>query len=257
MAMTFRDVKGSPLISDEIDENFRTLQAMIEDLESNIPAGVSVTGFVVTGTTFKVSLSDGTFRGPYDLPVAPAWRWREELTPNSVYSDFDVFSYTFGTPSDGVYLVIGAYESPADLGDFDPDALADDTEGGPALQKLIGRVPESVILNTIFESTVLTEDMAGLYTRCENEDPILVEVPLHSEDPIGVGSVFTFRWAAAGSVSIAGTDPGVIIVSPETLNLRKLGATATLVKVGEDLWDLAGDLELLPAETSTEGTEGP
>lgn len=256
MALTFRDEKGSALSAAEVDANFRTLQAMIEEVSENVPVGVSITNFTTNGATFTVHLSDGTTRGPFALPVAPSWRWRGALTPNAAYTEFDVFSFQNATDMDGVYLVLGAYASPVDLADFDPDVTADDTEGGPALEKVLGTVAESVRLFSIYENHDLVASEAGFYFQCFNEEPCAIIVPDGSAG-IPAGSVFTFRWSSTGSVSFV-PDGGATITTPETLNLRKAGSTGTLIYVGGDVWDLAGDLELLPEESTealTEGTE--
>lgn len=247
MAMTFRDIKGSPLTAAEVDDNFRTLQAAIDEVATNVPVGVSITGFTVTGTTFKVQLSDGSFRGPFDLPVAPAWNWRGNLAVNTVYQDFDVFSFQNNSTDDGVYLVIGAYLSPMDLLDFDPAAVADDTEGGPALEKMLGTVNETVLVFDISDSFTLSSSEVGYYIRHIGPDPIAIYVT--EDDTIPIGAVYTFRWADEGSVTFV--EDGVVIDTPETLSLRKHGSSGTLVKVGALAWELAGDLQLLPE--STEG----
>jgi hypothetical protein len=56
------------------------------------------------------------------------------------------------------------------------------------------------------------------------------------------GTQIHVRQAGAGQTTIV-AGSGVTITTPETLKLRKQHATATLVKISTDGWELMGDLE--------------
>lgn len=235
MAIILRSVKGSNLIADEVDGNFVDLDTRLTSVETDPPEGVGVVGFVVTGSTFTVELSNGSEFGPYNLPTA-VFRWTGEYVPGTIYDPLDMFQ----VPDFGVYLVLQEYEAPTE---FDP---AVENTDGPLLQLIFGIASPAVIpLVAMDGSFTLTADQAGSYIRADAATPVLVEVPLNAVTLIEVGSTYTIRQVGAGQVTI---DPigGVTVNSPETLSARKEGSTLTLIKVETDEWDLSGDLELTP-----------
>ena len=99
MVMTYRDEKGSPLTSAEVDENFRHVNARIDDVVDNPPTAVSVSNITETDTTFTVWMSDGSFFGPFTKPVA-TMRWRGNWAASTGYFQNDL---VYNSPS--LYIV--------------------------------------------------------------------------------------------------------------------------------------------------------
>lgn len=94
-------------------------------------------------------------------------------------------------------------------------------------------------------SFVLAMTDRNKYRRITAAAANTVTVPPHSTVAFPIGTQIHLVQAGVGQTTIvAGT--GVSINTAETLKLRKLYSSATLVKVAENEWDLAGDLELLP-----------
>lgn len=240
MVVVYRDEKGSNLTPAEVDENFRTLVAAIEDFEA--PAGVGITSFEVVGTTLTIHLSDGSTMGPYQLPVA-AFKWSGEYVPGTAYNELDVFQIT----GLGVYLVLRDYTAPpADTEGNGFDPAVSDTEG-ELLQLMFGTPTSAPIpLRAEAADFDLTTDHLGSYVSVSSGSDVDVSIPADF-DPLP-GSLVTLRQVGAGQVIIAPevlTETGVVVTSPETLKSRKQGSTITLIYLGEFNWDLAGDLELV------------
>lgn len=237
MALTFRDIKGSPLTAAEVDENFRTLDTAIDGFVS-VP-GVGVSSISIAGTQFFVHLTDATTQGPFPLPVA-TFQWRGDWVGGTTYEGYDVFS----VPNDGVYLVLAEYVAATE---FDP--TVSDTSG-PLLSKMFGEVPIPKIPVVHVTGASHTADIseAGSYFRMENGSGAIFHVP--SGDWVE-GDVMTIR-RVAGEVSIEG-DTDVSVVPPSDCSpiLRTMGSTATLIFAGSGVWDLSGDLALTTTTTGT------
>lgn len=116
MTITYRSEKGSPLTSDEVDENFHDLDDRVVDLETNPPLPVSVSNVTETETTFTIWLSDGTSFGPFTKPVGRV-KWRGEWQPNTGYFQNDVLYYI--DPDIGLtqYFVTQNHVSPTTFDD--------------------------------------------------------------------------------------------------------------------------------------------
>jgi hypothetical protein len=85
---------------------------------------------------------------------------------------------------------------------------------------------------------------AGKYVRVDNASANDLTVPANASVAFDVGTIITLRQVGAGQMTVV-EDTGVTVNTPETLNLRKQGSTATLIKVGTNEWDLTGDLEAI------------
>lgn len=70
MTLTFRDTKGSNLIPDEVDANFRDLDTRVSEIEDNPPAAVPPSNMIVSGTQWTIHYPDGLTFGPFTLPQA-------------------------------------------------------------------------------------------------------------------------------------------------------------------------------------------
>jgi hypothetical protein len=240
MALTYRDEKGSNLTAAEVDANFRELEEAIADFVA--PEGRGILSMSVVGDQLYVNLTDATQIGPYTLPTV-AYRWRDEWAAGTEYEVYDFFSVA----GDGVYLVLQEYTSPEDTTEgpatFDPSV--ENTEG-PLLEKMFGTPSNGPILFA-FETGDFTlgADHFGRYVRTNSASPVTVSIDLEANSGIAEGQITSFRQYGAGQINFAGLDTSIIINTPETLTSRKQGSTVTLVYLGGDEYDLAGDLELV------------
>jgi hypothetical protein len=231
--------KGSNLTAAEVDQNFHGLAVAIQDLVDNPVQGVSVVGFTVTGRTFKVNLSDGSEFGPYTMPFE-GWRWAGALVAGDSYQAQDVFSVA----GFGVYLVVQPYTAPEVATDgtwtFDP---AESNTEGPLLQQLLGLMPSSLltVVNTAADFVVGSSHL-GAYVRVQTGGSITL--PGDDLEAFPVGGTATFRAVSADPIAFVGASTEVVINTPETLTLRKLGSVVTAIRVDATEWDIAGDLEL-------------
>lgn len=84
---------------------------------------------------------------------------------------------------------------------------------------------------------------AGKLVRVAKASAVTLTVPPNSSVAFDINTVIHVKQDGAGQLTIA-EGSGVTINTPETLKLRAQDSLVTLVKVGTDEWDLAGDLEL-------------
>lgn len=241
MAITYRDEKGSNLTAAEVDQNFRELESMINGIV--LPPGVGLVSFSVVGNLLYANLTDASQVGPYILPTV-SYTWRDEWTADTLYSVYDFFSVA----GDGVYLVLREYQSPADDTSgpavFDPDVS--DTEG-PLLQKMFGTPSTGPLVLGFMEGTEVdyTSEFYGQYVQVDSPDPFTLNILPEADTGIIAGQLTTFRQRGVGQITINPTVTSIVINSPESLKSRKQFSTLTLVYLGGDEYDLAGDLELI------------
>lgn len=103
-------------------------------------------------------------------------------------------------------------------------------------------LPERLSIVDKDDNYVLQLSDAQKYVRVSNASPVSVTVPDNEDVAFPIGTSIIVRQVGAGQVSLV-EDTAVTINTPETLLLRKQGSTVTLVKVGENEWDVMGDLE--------------
>src|SRR5438552_2000677 len=81
---------GAGLSAGAIDANIRALAQAIIDLESPDLSGIpTIASVTMNGTQLTVTLTDGTVRGPYLIPIG-AWNYRSDWQPDTVYRVNDV-----------------------------------------------------------------------------------------------------------------------------------------------------------------------
>ncbi len=95
--------QGANLAASQIDLNFWQLYVMIQGINLGMP--VSISSFVVVGSNFYIVLTDGTERGPFQLPLT-SWTFRGPWAAATVYSPSDVI-----TNAGAVYLVLFPHTS--------------------------------------------------------------------------------------------------------------------------------------------------
>jgi hypothetical protein len=128
---------GGNLTPLQFDENMWELLTRIQAIENDPPEAVGVNGFTVIGSQFQVNMTDGSTRGPYDLPIA-AFRdvgiWVNNL-PLLVMDFFQV-------PGRGYYRTLIAHTTPDSPAVFDPNAIDEDsgspTFGQPLYSLVLG-----------------------------------------------------------------------------------------------------------------------
>jgi hypothetical protein len=105
--------KGANLTPAEVDENFWDLDQRTAALETSPPEPVGIAQVTVTGTTFTIVLTDGSSRGPFNLPAAK-FNLVGEWAPNTPYGP-----NSFITAAGKTYLILYPHTSAAF---FDPGA---------------------------------------------------------------------------------------------------------------------------------------
>lgn len=129
-------------------------------------------------------------------------------------------------------------------GQLQPDVTIN--EGFSTIDAAFGGFAEKLLevnAQTGASYTITASDVGKLVTF-DNAGPVTVTVPANSSESLPVGFSVLLAWIGTGAVTIAEEDSNVVIVTPETLMLRKEGAQAALVKVAVDTWLLDGNLEL-------------
>lgn len=243
VSITYRSVKGSNLTAAEVDGNFQSISDAIDDLEENPPDAISIAEISVTGGRMTITLTDASTFGPFDLPTA-VFNWRGEWAAGNTYSALDFFTIE----EDGLYLVLDDYTAPTE---FDPD---EENTDGPVLKKVFG-VPANKKMDMYSHPgdwELLPFEMGG-YIRSTSDAPATITVLADATDGnIEIGDVCTIRQAGAGPLQIVG-DAGVTLNIPvgQTNVFRGFGASVTIIKVGDDEYDLSGDLALEIEETET------
>jgi hypothetical protein len=242
MAFTYRTAgawgagKGANLTPVEVDQNFYQAEQRIAAVESDPSTPVGIAEIVVTGNSMTIILTDAQEFGPFELPIATIV-WGGEWEPGEAYASATLFSVSTG-PDAGLYLVVlDGYEAGTE---FDPDAF---TTAGLYLTKLyaIPTVGQMPLFETATDYTALASH-AGYYIRVNSASARDVTIETDLVGGYLDGSVYTFRQAGAGELTLVPA-VGVTINTPETLTTRRQHSTVTIIKVGEDEWDLTGDMD--------------
>jgi len=98
-------------------------------------------------------------------------------------------------------------------------------------------------INTQADSyTLALSDGVNTYVRMNKGTANNLTVPPNGTIAFPVGTQIPIRQVGAGQTTIV-EGMGVTVNTAETLKLRAQGSSASLIKVGTNEWDLAGDLE--------------
>lgn len=102
-------------------------------------------------------------------------------------------------------------------------------------------VPTYRIVNRVSNYTLVIADLMGdSIIRTITTNPITITLPAANNE-MKVGHTVTIRQANTGKVTI-NSAPGVTIVPDDSLELRRVGTTATFVYVGNNNYDLITEL---------------
>lgn len=86
---------------------------------------------------------------------------------------------------------------------------------------------------------------AQKYIRSIDDTALNITIPAHSAVPFGLETTMVFRQVGLGRINFVAAS-GVTLTHVEMPRTRKQHSTVTLIKVGENLWELFGDLDPIP-----------
>jgi hypothetical protein len=125
--------------------------------------------------------------------------------------------------------------------------------GTPSSANLAAMITDEIGTgNIVLSEVATTAPSAGSYTLVASDRGKLVEmsgssantltVPLHSTIPYPTGTQIDILQVGTGQTTVAGATVGVTINGTPGLKIRAQWGGATLIKRGENLWVLIGDL---------------
>jgi hypothetical protein len=128
---------GGNLTQTQFDENNWEFLQRIQALEGSPPEAVSIEDFTVIGSQLQVNMTDGSTRGPYQLPVAmlqDVGNWVND----AILQELNLVTVPDGTDP-GIYMVKIAHTTPPAPAIFDKNAIDEDT-GSPTFGDLLYQV---------------------------------------------------------------------------------------------------------------------
>jgi|SRR6478609_635498 len=137
------------------------------------------------------------------------------------------------------------------LGTVANDGTGDSARSGGAkinsnFTELYGQTV-TVRVTTQTASYILAAADAHGVVRMDVVGPNNLTVPPDADVTFGTPTAIVIRQAGAGQTTIvAGSSVIINKAASKTLKLAEQGASATLIKVGTNEWDLEGNLELAP-----------
>lgn len=229
MPLIFRDEQGFDLSADQVDGNFRFLRDLIQALIDDPPTAVGISNITVTGSQFTVWLSDGSFFGPFTLPIA-AFHWREIYVADTVYFANDVFA-----EGGSVWLVLQTHLTPAE---FDSGLENSDQ---PVYHQIFG--PLEATMATVFtvatNTYTLQIEHIGGYIRFTHPDGCVLTAP----PGYSSGDEWHIVQRALNPVSFI--ESGNAVINPYDGYMNQTGGrgrVVTLKNVGGDAYDKFGGL---------------
>lgn len=174
--------------------------------------------------------------------AAPALNFSSKTNTGLYLSGTDDFGISVDGSSVGVFTANGL--ATAASGNLTSTNLDD------ALAELQADIDTRALANgvlTINNQTGTTYTLvlgdAGKYIRLDNAASIVLTVPPNSDVAFPTGTTIHLRQVGAGQVTVA-EGSGVTVLTPDTLNLANIGATASMTKVDTNTWEIYGDLEI-------------
>ena len=107
---------------------------------------------------------------------------------------------------------------------------------------LSNHVPTFTIVNKTGSYTVVAGDLNGkTIIRCGNTSGTATITLPQTTTAVAVGTQIHIRRVAAGDVTVA-AESGVTIIPNDSLTLRRIGITATFIKINNTTWDCITEL---------------
>lgn len=110
----------------------------------------------------------------------------------------------------------------------------------PASEGALGGFNSVQTIVTVSAARTFALGDEGKYFRC-GSGPYTLTVPANADEPFVTGIHMDIVQTAAGTITVAG-DVGVTVNAAPGYDLNGQWASATLIKVGTDEWDLVGNL---------------
>lgn len=222
----------------EGDGNTYETKTRIEALEASLPVPRGVAAVNVSGSTWTMTLQDGTILGPFTMPTT-VLRPRGAWLPAQAYLGLDLVAVS----GVGLYLVLQNHVSAAT---FDPDLQIGGTD---VYQQVMNTSIISAITTISIGTQTPTVAQAGSLFRATNAAGLLVTLPLDATQPIPVNSVYQWEQKAAGQVVFIPESGALVINKPLSRDYRSAeqGATVSATKVAVNEWTIAGYLAALEA----------
>lgn len=114
-------------------------------------------------------------------------------------------------------------------------------DGDPCLLQVESEISNVAVSTQTDTSYTFAATDAATYVRFNNASAISATVPPASLVPFAIGAQITVEQQGAGTLTLV-AGAGVTINSPSTLALAHQFAVATLIKVGNNEWTLAGNV---------------
>jgi hypothetical protein len=99
------------------------------------------------------------------------------------------------------------------------------------------------LIDTTSSTTTLEVEQAGKLIKCTNSSSINIVIPTNEAEEFSIGQRVDIIQYGTGQVTVLG-DTGVDVRSTPTNKLRARYSTASIIKIAENEWVLAGDLAL-------------
>lgn len=184
--------------------------------DPGVDVNVNVAGSITVATRLSVGdngISPGSITSLGDLSLTPAGR----LSLAGVY-----------WPDGSVEPVPGMYVGVSATNELEFYVLPD--ANSPLTVK-----------NQNIDYTLQLEDAVNTLIRMTNSVPAQVIMPNDTTANLPIGAAVLISWSGTGSVSIAG-EAGVIVDTPETLEIGKQYGKITAIKVAANRWEIEGNL---------------
>lgn len=244
MAWTYRDAGawgagvGRKLTVPEGDGNTWETQQRIVALEGTVLVPRGVSGVVVAGSQWTMTLQDGTVLGPFVMPTTTL-KPRGSWTPITVFAALDLVT----NPGDGVYLVLQNHTSEAT---FNP---AYQIGGTDVYRQIIDTAILTVVTTLSGGNHTPTVIQAGSHFRCTNAAGCIVTLPNETTAPVPIRTVYQWEQVATGQITFIPEDGTVTVNKPSTRDYRSAEqfAVVSAIKVAANEWTVAGYLAALEA----------